>query len=276
MGKAIYKPVGKAGEYAKWACNYYLGCSNDCDYCYCKQGVLGTVAGGKTPVLKACFKNTMHAFETFMKEMMETVDGKTPRHEIIKKEGGLFFSFTSDPMLPETKELTLLSVAFATGLGCPCQILTKCTEWMDDGVALDSLLSVKDLVAVGFTLTGMDEMERGITVASNTERLKAMKKLHSMGVKTFASFEPIIEPARAAKLFILSRHACDLYKFGTLSGKHQYDIEELNAFVEEVNRVCERDKTPVYWKKSIRTLLGGRIEGAMCVDENWPLFSEKS
>lgn len=29
-GKAIYKPAGKAGEYAKYACNFYVGCSNDC------------------------------------------------------------------------------------------------------------------------------------------------------------------------------------------------------------------------------------------------------
>lgn len=31
-GKAIYSPKGKAGEYAKYACNFYVGCSNDCDY----------------------------------------------------------------------------------------------------------------------------------------------------------------------------------------------------------------------------------------------------
>ena len=33
-GKAIYNPKGKAGEYAPWACNFYTGCSNDCEYCY--------------------------------------------------------------------------------------------------------------------------------------------------------------------------------------------------------------------------------------------------
>lgn len=30
-GKAIYNPSGKAGEYSQWACNYFTGCSNECD-----------------------------------------------------------------------------------------------------------------------------------------------------------------------------------------------------------------------------------------------------
>lgn len=42
---AIYQPKGKAGEYAKYAVNFYVGCSNDCDYCedvkvYWKDSVL--------------------------------------------------------------------------------------------------------------------------------------------------------------------------------------------------------------------------------------------
>lgn len=38
--KAIYQPKGAAREYSAWACNLYNGCSNQCDYCYCKRGVL--------------------------------------------------------------------------------------------------------------------------------------------------------------------------------------------------------------------------------------------
>ena len=48
---------GKAGEYARWACNLHVGCSNDCDYCYCKRGVLGSAMGAPRTTLKKCFKN---------------------------------------------------------------------------------------------------------------------------------------------------------------------------------------------------------------------------
>lgn len=34
-GKAIYQPSGKAAEYGEWACNFHIGCSNWCDYCFC-------------------------------------------------------------------------------------------------------------------------------------------------------------------------------------------------------------------------------------------------
>ena len=36
----IYKPAGKAQEYSLWAANFYLGCSNNCSYCYNNQGII--------------------------------------------------------------------------------------------------------------------------------------------------------------------------------------------------------------------------------------------
>ncbi|MCL2434964.1 MAG: hypothetical protein FWD09_02345 [Lentimicrobiaceae bacterium] len=64
-GKAIYNPSGKAGEYSYWACNFYTGCSNGCQYCYCKRGVMAHT-WSDTPKLKACFKNKAHALEVFV------------------------------------------------------------------------------------------------------------------------------------------------------------------------------------------------------------------
>lgn len=60
-GKAIYNPSGKAGEYSDWACNFYTGCSNNCDYCYCKKGVMSHV-WSDTPKLKKCFRGTIKYF----------------------------------------------------------------------------------------------------------------------------------------------------------------------------------------------------------------------
>ena len=265
-GKAIYQPVGKAGEYAKWACNFYVGCSNDCDYCYCKKGALGTVAGKKKATLKKCFKDVAHAFECFVNEV-------TRNAGVIRSDGGLFFSFTTDPCLPETMDLTMLAVSFATGMGIPCHILTKCAWWGQDNPVYDTLVSLKTCVSVGFTLTGMDSMETGRTISTNKERLALMKRLHDDGVKTFSSFEPIIDIAAAKEIFLQSLGVCDLYKFGLLSGKKDYDMQQLNALIADVNFLFSEKKIPVYWKRSIEEFIGASIVGSNVVDKNFKLIT---
>lgn len=252
MGKCIYKPVGKAGEYAQWACNFFVGCSNDCDYCYCKKGVLGTVAGGKEAKLKKCFSDQTDAFQTFIKEATRHADE-------LRHSDGLFFSFSSDPCLPETIDLTLMCASLAAGMDIRCQLLTKCAWWLKDENIMSALRQIKDHVSIGFTLTGMDEMERGRTVASNDDRLEAMQSLHAEGLRTFASFEPIIDVRKAMDVFTKSKGACDTYKFGLLSGKTDYDKTQLKQFADIVNDTCKETGATVYWKKSFLKLCEGPV-----------------
>ena len=69
MSKAIYRPKGRAREYSPWACNLYVGCQNDCTYCFNKRGVLGSIMGGPKAELKQCFKDEEDAVQTFVKEL---------------------------------------------------------------------------------------------------------------------------------------------------------------------------------------------------------------
>lgn len=68
QSKAIYNPSGKAGEYSSWACNFHVGCSNGCEYCYLKKGRGKAVLGGDTPMLKKCFRDVT-AFEIFSNKL---------------------------------------------------------------------------------------------------------------------------------------------------------------------------------------------------------------
>ena len=90
---AIYQPNGAAAEYSAWACNLYNGCTHRCSYCYCRRGILAHTIGGDVPVIKKQLGGTPEkAFTIFSKELM------TYREQIIA-DGGLFFSFSTDPML---------------------------------------------------------------------------------------------------------------------------------------------------------------------------------
>ena len=137
---------------------------------------------------------------------------------------------------------------------------------------MNSLISVKDKVAIGFTLTGMDEIERGPTIANNTQRVQAMAMLHTAGFKTFASMEPVIDIIKAYKYFNASKEFCNLYKIGLLSGKNDYERKELLVFIDWINSTCEKYNARVYWEKSVKTICGNATQGKMCVDETFSLF----
>lgn len=240
-GKAIYNPSGKAGEYSYWACNFYTGCSNSCDYCYCRKGVMSSVWTNKAQ-LKKCFKNEDNALDIFEKELIQNV-------EELRKHG-LFFSFTTDPMLPETNILTLKALYKCLKWYVPVKILTKCTDWLDNVkwkqfLSLDAVWSV----AFGFTLTGHDELEPG--AASNMQRIEAMKKLYDMGFKTFASIEPIVDIESSMNMISESYQYCDLFKIGLMSGK-KYDFSALRQFIED----CSSIEKPIYYKESLRLQSG--------------------
>lgn len=260
-GKAIYNPSGKAREYSEWACNLYVGCSNDCSYCYCKKGVLAAAMGQRRATLKKCFRDKGHAFGVFLQELRKNA-------EAIRREGGLFFSFSTDPCLPETIDLTMMCVMAAIGMEVPCTILTKCTEWaftrrLEPTYDFDALFSVKDMVTVGFTLTGADELENGPTVARNMDRVGALALFHGYGFRTFASIEPVIDPNASLQMIYRSVEDCDLFKIGLLSGKKSYDWDDVNDFVQKASVFLKREGVPVLWKKSVSDFLGYTPESTL-------------
>lgn len=243
MKKAIYQPKGKAGENAEWACNLYVGCSNDCSYCYCKRGVLAHAMGGPRAKLKSCFHNEEDALATFEKELEANLSAL--------QKPSLFFTFSSDPMIPETRELNWRCIVEAVVRGVRCQVLTKNADFVDDPMlGLDTAKEhsrIHNYIAWGFTLTGADELEPG--ASSNRKRIEAMRRLHDMGYRTFASIEPVVSPAKAIAILRETKDCCDLYKVGLMSGVKQ-DYYNKEDILEMVHCFQESGK-PVYLKKSI-------------------------
>jgi len=260
-GKAIYNPSGKAGEYSYWACNFYVGCSNECAYCYLKKGRGAKILGGNKPELKKCFKDEIHAFDVFEKELLANLE------EI--KQNSLFFSFTTDPLLLETARLTIHAISICNFNLVPVKILTKSTEMMPF-LFLESIryLWNRDKIAIGFTLTGHDELE--YKACTNKDRINAMSVLKSEGFKTFASIEPIIDFPSAKRMISETMEFCDLYKIGLESGKKYY-ATEARRFVEWVE---DQDCNKVYLKESLQKLSGysnDELSGKF-VNRNYNIF----
>lgn len=253
-GKAIYTPTGKAGEYAKYACNFYTGCSNGCTYCYLKKGIGKKVLGGDVPTLKKCFANGQDAINVFFKEL---IDPQTNDVKADIKKHGIFFTFSSDPCLPETSALNFAVINSAMSLGVPIQLLTKCADWIDTEQGMDMLLhaaATNRLLSVGFTLTGRDDLEQN--AAPNAERIKAMKRIHDMGIRTFSSIEPVVDFAASERCIVETLGFCDHYKIGLMSGKRDYDKAQMRQFVVRCCGHISRVGATAYFKQSIVKYLG--------------------
>ena len=239
-GKTIYNPSGKAGEYSYWACNFYNGCSNDCQYCYCKRGVMSS-NWSNPPKLKSKLKDENHALEIFEKELMQNLP-ELQKH-------GLFFSFTTDPMLEEALSLTWSAINICFKNNVNVKILTKCTDWLRwfkyETYSKYLLNSNKAQIAFGFTLTGHDELEPN--ASSNAERIIAMKRLHDAGFKTWASIEPVIDLDSSWNMIESTQGFCDLYKIGLESGKEKMQNKyKLQDFISS----AENLKGKFYFKES--------------------------
>ena len=271
-GKAIYSPKGKAGEYAKYACNFYVGCSNDCDYCYCKRGVLGHSMGKPQATLKKCFKDVTHAMDVFQKELEANL-AELRKH-------GLFFTFTSDPMIDECIGLTILAIDYAKLKNVPCKILTKRGDFIQRLPMVwlypnQNSLSRK-YIAFGFTLTGHDELERG--ASTNAERIECMRNLHNAGFNTFASIEPIIDLKSSYEMIKQTLGFCDLYKIGLMSGKRNYTMFDVQSFMHGTNLLIGNNDSKVYWKDSVLDYIGmnrNDLPKGFCVGADYNIFGNK-
>ena len=187
----------------------------------------------------------------FCKEVMQ--------HRDRLKRTGVFFSFTTDPMIPDTIELTMQALLFLQDMGIPSYILTKNADFIDYELFHTYMtgLNVRDLLHFGFTLTGRDDMEPKASL--NADRIATMKrlKLH-FGCHTWASIEPVIDWKSAERVVLASIPYCDHYKIGLRSGvkRGYYNPSQVYEHIRTiVDFITDAGKT-VYLKQSVRTLIG--------------------
>ena len=249
-GKAIYTTYGAASEYGRIGCNFYKGCPHGCTYCDLKRGAPSKQLGGTQAVLKKCLVNEYRALEIFRAEVRKHIDA-LQRH-------GLFFSFTTDPLILQTRDLTISAIAFLNSREVPTWVLTKDATFLEDFIFQESILrglENKDIAHFGFTLTGRDDMEPN--ASSNHDRIEAMRQLHNMGFKTFASIEPVIDWQHASMVVSLSLNCCDHYKIGLRSGvgKDYYDLVQSGMNIRHLTEQIVKSGRTVYLKKSTRALM---------------------
>jgi DNA repair photolyase len=155
---------------------------------------------------------------------------------------------------------------------------------------------LRDRLAIGFTLTGHDELEP--SASSNAERIKAMKWLAERKYNVWASIEPVIDFDASYQMIAEATAAgCRHFKIGLLTnntrvvrkpfafGEHHFDAYDRAKAMQFVGYVMEMTQglATVYWKQSFYDFFGDEpIHGMTAyeffhqwphsVDKDWNMF----
>ena len=271
-GALIYQPQGAAGEYAKWAINLYHGCSNGCTYCYNRRGVLSHVFGDKpelaAPIVKLrekllnmymkdrgitarenIYPSAVFWYGIFAAQRLILTDLAKIGEDKIRKDGGIFFSFTCDPFdsyLDNNNNITKWMLHTLVTSQIPVTILTKNVDWLytegwdralthSPTIEPEYAENLPHCLTIGFTITGNDKLEPG--APSTEKRIEALRKLHDeYKIKTFVSLEPITSIHTASEVIKKTYQITDEIRIGAQSPikKDRYDPNEFFGFVTAV------------------------------------------
>ncbi len=237
----IYEPKGKAREYSPLAVNFYKGCDHKCVYCYAP----------------AIMRKTREDYSKNVNERNNIVaQFKKDAERLAYSDKQILFNFMGDPYCHADVEYRTTRECLKISLEnrLPIAILTKGGfRALRD---IDIIKKFGSHIKVGATLTFFDEQksldwESGASTPN--ERLTMLKTFHDEGVKTWASFEPVIEPEESLKLIRASLDVVDEYKIGKLNNYKGLDKTiDWTTFLIEVVDILRKANKPFYIKEDLR------------------------
>lgn len=237
----IYEPYGKAAEYGEYALNLYNGCPHGCTYCY----VPAVVRRQREDFHIVCKPRNI-CWPKLEKEIQEH-SGKN-----------LFLSFTCDPYQEQekTEKMTRRVITMCHENQVRVIILTKAGIFSTrdfDLLADEPLLS-----NYGSTLTFLnlqDSQKYEPDAAPPEERLQALKKAHEMGIPTWASLEPVIDPHQSLEIIRRTQEYVDEYKVGKWNHATEAAAIDWPAFASEVVALLKTTGKKYYIKKDLAVFL---------------------
>lgn len=238
----IYEPKGSALEYAPLALNIYRGCTHGCKYCYAPQSCRMSQSGyfaGPNP--------KRDVIERVKKDAASMADCGDQREILI--------SFIGDPYQPAEKDLELtrgvIEVLIEHGL-----TFTVLTKGADLAMRDFDLLEGYPGASFGATLT-LHKPKSLVEWEPDADgyflRRRALTVANDLGIHTWASIEPVIDPEQAIEIVEDTLTFVDHYKIGKIN--HYPDLENSVDWVKfrrDVINILEEWQASYYIKESLR------------------------
>lgn len=231
MKPPIYEPAGKAKEYGDLALNIYTGCNHGCFYCFAPN----------------VLHKTKESFSADVKPRDGIIEETRKQLEKEKITGKLIhLCFTCDPYPADVDtSATREIIKLLKEHGNHVQILTKGGRRAYRDF---DLLDENDWF--GVTVSGAAQ-EQEPNSAPQWERIQSVATLkETTDVKTWVSFEPVINVESIYSVLQGYRHLFDRFKFGKLN-YHPSEID-WRDFGMRVEGFCQFFKLDYYIKDSLR------------------------
>jgi DNA repair photolyase len=203
----IYEPQGRAREYAPLAANLYTGCGHGCTYCYAPAALRRQV-------------DEFHHNPEPRSYVVKKLEADCAMlHKAGRTSDEVLLCFSCDPYQPidEKYGLTRQAIKAFINHNIPFTVLTKGGDRSRRDLGLMASYSK---CRYGVTISHMDQTisdEWEPLSAPITERVAVLKKAHELGIETWVSIEPVIDPESALSVIRDTHKFVDVFKVGMLN-----------------------------------------------------------
>lgn len=249
----IYEPRGRALEYAPLACNLAVGCIHGCRYCYGPASFRVAPGDWTVPLPKADLLGRFaRSAERFAGDPRE-----------------ILFSFATDPFgtveqVRDFREILPLAEAHRLRL----TVLTKNPEAAEEFLPAFA----RNGWSLGATVCFLSEEMRAEWepgAPSIASRLAGLARARALGVRTWASVEPVLDAAEGLRAIEALRDRVDLVKVGKWNHDARAAAISWPEFLAAAARLLAG--RPHLFKHDLLAA-GGYVEGADGVWTNGGLF----
>jgi len=237
--KIIYPPRGRAREYSELAANLYAGCDHGCTYCYAP----------------AALKRSRDQFNKsapragVIRQLADDADEMRRNNDT----RNVLLCFTCDPYqeIDVRYKLTRQAIQIFNHNDVRFTVLTK--GGLRSSRDLDLVAAGNGMYAATLTLTDEKMRQQYEPCAAPTEdRIAVLKQAHRMGIPTWVSLEPVIDPAQTFELIRRTSDFVDLFKVGKLNYLEEAKLIDWCKFTADVVDVLGEVGSKFYLKDDIR------------------------
>ena len=238
----IYKPRGRALEYSPLALNIFKGCVHGCQYCF-------------APASTYTGRDDFHSNPSPRADIVNKVRSSAKKHQGTSDR--VLLCFTSDPYQPEEIErgITREVITILAENKIPYQILTK------GGMlaARDFDIMARSDCKFASTIVFVDDADRAKwepMAATFEDRVQALKGARAMGIPTWVSLEPVIDPEQSLSVIRQCHKFVDFWKVGMLNHHALTKTIAWKKFHDDAVALLESLGADYYIKNDLREIAG--------------------